>query len=198
LLYQDTQTEDLYYGAPDEPDRVKILSPRKEKRKAREKRRTGEERKSLMSRLVVWRHQERANSSIPAAVRPSTFIIDDASITTLSKLHANNITDYRQIRILLDQTAEWEESWSKKIFAVIQQFNEDLITLRQTATTKKKNQQKRAKIDQDRISFEQESKENEERIRLQVLKQFEQQLSLSRSTLQNSNANNVCNSNPKV
>ena len=190
-MYQDAITEDLYYGAPDEPDRIKILPSPKEKRKAREKYRTLEERKSLKSRLVAWRHEERVNSSIPVAVRPSTFIIDDASIITLSKQNPSNLTDYRQIRVLLDQTVEWETSWSKKIFAIIQNFDEELTALRQTSIVQKKNQQKRAKIDQDREKFEQESKENEEKIRLQVLQRFEQQRSLGRNPLQTSNINNV-------
>lgn len=70
---------------------------------------------------------------------------------------------------------EWEEEWSKKIFNIIQQFEEDLVILRRTTTTQKKNQQKRMKVVQDIISIEQDSKENEERIRHQVLQRYSKQ-----------------------
>jgi hypothetical protein len=194
LLYQDSETGDLYYGAPDEPDRRKIPPLQKEKRKPQDKHRTPDERKSLASRLVAWRYQERANSPL-ASVLPLSSILDDASINTLSKLHPQHITDYRQIRVLLDQTTEWEQRWSKKISKIIQQFNQDLTDLRQTAATQKKTQQKRAKVAQDRISFEEATKENEERIRRVVLQRYQLR---SRNTLGTSNVNNVGPSNESV
>ena len=144
-----------------------------------------------MSRLVVWCHEEHANSPL-AAVRPPSFIIDDGGITTISKLHPENITDYRQITDLLDQTVEWEEEWSKKVFEVILQFDRDLARLRQTAATQKKSQQKRTRVDKDRISFEEATKENEERIRLQVSQWFAaMQRPLTRNVLQTSNIENM-------
>jgi hypothetical protein len=99
-------------------------------------------------------------------------IIDDADITTIAKLHSQVITDYRQITSLLEQTTEWEEEWSRKIFNVIQKFNEDLNMLRRTTVTKAKTQQKRARIELDTLSFQESTKENEERIRALVLQRF--------------------------
>ena len=81
-----------------------------------------------------------------SAVRPPSFIIDKASITLLAKLHPQDISNYRQIRIILDQSMEWEEEWLKKFFNVIQQFQEDLNNLCQTTATQKKTQQKRMKV----------------------------------------------------
>ena len=160
-----------------------ILPPRKEKRKAQDKRRTSDERESLVSRLVAWRYNVHAMDPL-SAVRPPSFIIDKAGIDLLAKLHTKDITDYQQIRIILDQSMEWEEEWSKKIFNIIQQFDEDLVNLRQSTAIQKKNQQKRIKVVQDTISFEQHSKENEERIRLQVLQRYGQQPSSSSNSIQ--------------
>ena len=157
---------------PDDPsDRIMVVPPQREKRKAQDKRRSSDERKSLVSRLVAWRYNAHAIDPL-AAVRPPSFIIDNAGITLLAKLHPQDITSYQQIRVILDQSMEWEEEWSQKIFDIIQQFEEDLITRRRTTATQKKNQQKRMKVVQDSISFEKDSKENEERIRLQVLQRY--------------------------
>ncbi len=98
-------------------------------------------------------------------VLPLSSILDDTSIDSLAKLHPENITSFEQITIMLDQTKDWEQAWSKKIFDVIQQFDKDLTSFRQTAATQKKTQQKRAKIAKDQISFEESTKETEERIR---------------------------------
>ena len=161
MLYQDAETGYLFYGAQDESNRTKILPPPKEKRKAQDKQRTPDERKSLASRFFAWRYQEHANSPL-APVLSLSSILDDASINTLSKLHPEHITDYRQIRVLLDQTTEWEESWSKKIFDIIRQFDQDLAGCRQTAATQTKTRRKRAKVAQeDCIGFEEATKENE-------------------------------------
>ena len=178
-------------------DRIFIVPPRKEKRKAQDKRRTPDERKSLVSRLVAWRYNAHTMDPL-SAVRPPSFIIDKAGINLLAQLHPQDISDYQQIRVILDQTMEWEEEWSKKIFDIIQQFEEDLISLRRTTATQKKTQQKRVKIEQDVISFEQHSKENEERIRQQVLQRYGKQPSSSSNTstssipvLQGSTVNNL-------
>jgi hypothetical protein len=128
----------------------------------------------LVSRLFAWRCRAHDADSL-ASVRPLSLIIDNASITILAKLHPQNITDHRQIRTLLGQTLEWEAEWSKSIFEVIQQFNNDLITLRKMVATQKKTRQKRIKITQDLMSFEQDTKENEERIRAKVLREYEAQ-----------------------
>ena len=188
FLYQDTQTGDLFYGAEDEPHQIKLLPPQK-KRKAYDKSRTPDERKSLASRLVAWRYKERANSPLGAVLSLSS-ILDDASINILSKILPQNITDYRQIKVLLDQTTDWEQTWSKKILDVIQQFDQDLADLRQTVNTQKKSQQKRAKIAQDRMNFEEATKENEERIRQEVLQRYAQQLGSNRNALRNINVDN--------
>jgi ribonuclease D len=157
---------------PDDPsDRIMVVPPQKEKRKAQDKRRSSDERKSLVSHLVAWRYNAHAIDPL-AAVRPPSFIIDNAGITLLAKPHPQDISSYQQIRVILDQSMEWEKEWSKKIFDIIQQFEEDLITRRRTTATQKKNQQKRMKVVQDSKSFEQDSKENEERIRLQVLQRY--------------------------
>ena len=64
--------------------------------------------------------------------------------------------------------------------------------LRQTTATQKKTQQKRMKVEKDVMSFEQHSKENEERICLQVLQCYGKQSSsnsiqiLQASTVDNS------------
>ena len=192
FLYQDEQTGELYYAMPNDPsDRIMVVPPQKKKCKAQDKQRTSDERKSLASRLVAWRYNAHAMDPL-SAVRPPSFIIDKAGITLLAKLHPQDISNYRQIRIILDQTMEWEEEWSKKIFDIIQQFDEDLINLRRTTATQKKNQQKRMKVVQDVISFEQHSKENEERIRLQVLQRYGKQTSSnSLHILEASTVNNL-------
>jgi hypothetical protein len=121
---------------------MKVLLPPKEKRKARDKHRTPDERRSLISRLVAWRHDAHTQDPL-AAVTPPTFIIDDASIIVLAK---EDITSSEQVRVVLDQTLEWEDEWSKEIFSVIRQFNQDLLVLRETTATQNKNQQKRMKF----------------------------------------------------
>lgn len=118
-------------------DRIKILPPQKDKRKAEDKRRTPDERISLMSRLVAWRHDVHATDTL-AAVYPPSFIIDDTSIALLAKLCPQDITNYQQIRVILDHSIEWENEWSKKIFEIIQRFDQDLTALRQTTATQKK------------------------------------------------------------
>jgi len=116
FLYKDEKTGDLYYSTPNDPsDRIMVVPPQKEKRKAHDKRRTSDERKSLVSRLVAWRYNAHAMDPL-AAVRPSSFIIDNASITLLAKLHPQDISNSRQIRAILDQSTEWEGEWSKKNF----------------------------------------------------------------------------------
>jgi len=188
---------DLYYGAVDEHDRKKILPPQKEKRKAQEKPCTPDERKSLISQLVAWQHEAHVNDPL-AAVRRASFIIDDTGITNLAKLDSEKITDYRQITSLLGQTEEWEGEWSGKIFNVIQKFNKDLATLRCTLVTQKKTQQKRAKVALDLLSFQESTKENEERIRAQVLRRFttaqQQHTSNSSNIMQCSNVINILSS----
>lgn len=169
---------------PDDPsERVLIVPSRKEKRKAQDKRRTSDERKSLASRLFSWRYNAHATDPL-SAVRPPSFIIDKAGITLLAKLHPQDINNYRQIRIILDQSMEWEEEWSKKIFDIIRQFDEDLVNLRRSNATQKKTHQKRIKAVQDIISFEQDSKANEERIRQQVLQRYGKQSSSSSNGMQ--------------
>ena len=191
FFYQDSQTGDLYYGAPNEQDRIKILPPPKEKRKAQDKPHPPDEWKSLASRLVAW-HRDAHATDYLAGVRTSSSIINNASITILAKLQPANITDYRQIWVLLDQTSEWEVEWSKKIFDIIQQFDRDLIALRETVATQNKTQQKRTKIAQDLTSFKQATKENEEWIRAKVLQQYAAQSQFSSNrVLQTSNIDNV-------
>ena len=86
----------------------------------------------------------------------------------------------------------WEQTWSRKIFTVIQQFNQDLTGLRQTEATQKKTQQKRAKVAQDGTSFDEATKENEGRIWQEALQRYAQQInSMSRNTLGTSNVHNV-------
>ena len=63
--------------------------------------------------------------------------------------------------------------WSQKIFKVIQHFDQDITTLRQTTATQKKGNQKWAKLVQDHISFEEATKENEELIWQEVLQWFQ-------------------------
>jgi hypothetical protein len=187
LLYQEAETGNLCYGAADEPDRIQILPPQKEKHKAQDKRRPPDEHKSLASRLVVWHYQECANSPM-ASVLPLSSILNDTSINILAKTHPENITDFRQNTVMLDQMKDWEAVWSQKILKVIQHFDQDMTTLRQTTATQKKGNQKQARLVQDRISFEEATKENEEWIRQEVLQQFQvaQQLgSTSQNTLQN-------------
>ena len=76
---------------------------------------------------------------------------------------------------------------------MIQQFDQDLMALRQTTATQKKNQQKRMKVAQDAMSFDEATKENEERIQLQVIQQFNMRRSLSSNiqSLQTSTINNL-------
>lgn len=93
-----------------------------------------------MSRLVAWRHNAHTKDPL-AFARPPSFIIDDASIVILAKLHSQYLTDYHQITVTLDQTVEWEEEWSEEIFDVIHQFDQDLIALRQTIATQQENEQ---------------------------------------------------------
>ncbi len=191
FFYKDAETGDLYYNTPDDsPDtRIKVQVPQKEKRKAQDKHRTPDERRSLISRLLAWRHDAHTRDPL-AAITPPTFIIDDASITILAK---QNITSYGQITTVLDQTLEWEDEWSKDIFNVIRQFDQDLLTLRETTTTQKKNQQKRQKFTQDSLSFEEATKENEERARLQAVRKFalRQSSSTDVQVLQTSTINNL-------
>jgi len=190
FFYQDAKTRDLYYNTPDDsPDtRIKVLLPQKEKRKARDKHRTPDERRSLISRLVAWRHDAHTRDPL-AAVTPPTFIIDDASTVALAK---KNITRSEQVTVILDQTLEWEGEWSKQIFGVIHQFDQDLLALRETSATQNKNQQKRMKFTQDALSFDEASKENEERARLKAVQQFAllQSSSTNVRVLQTSTINN--------
>ena len=141
---------------------------------------------------MAWRHDAYTKDPL-AAVTPPSFIIDDASIAILAKIHPQNLANYQQITFILDQTIEWEEEWSKRIFDVIQQFDQDLMALRQTTATQKKNQQKRMKVAQDAMSFDEATKENEERIQLQVIQQFNMRRSLSSNiqSLQTSTINNL-------
>ena len=94
FLYQDEKTGDLYYSTPNDlSDRIMVVPPQKEKRKAQDKRRTSDERKSLISRLVAWRYDAHTMDPL-SAVRPPSFIIDKAGITLLAKLHPQDISNY--------------------------------------------------------------------------------------------------------
>jgi len=146
-----------------------ILPPRAEKRKARVEYRSTHDRESLVSRLLSWRH--KAHSTDPlAAVRPPNLIIDDKDIHKLARIHPSQMTDHKEITNALDETREWETDWSKQIFTVIQQFDQELDTFRKTATTNTKNRQKRARYGENIAGFEAATKETEERIRQQVLR----------------------------
>ena len=194
FLCQDTQTGDLYYGWPsDSPDnRIKVLLPLKQKHRAQDKRRAPNERKSLSSRLVAWRYDAHTKDPL-AAVTPPSFILDDASIMILARFHPQNLTSHQQITIILDKTLEWEKDWSEQIFNVIQQFDQDLMALRQTTAAQTKTQQKRLKVAQDAMSFAETTKNDEERIRLQVLQKFTIQQSSSANvrTLETSTISNL-------
>jgi len=176
FFYQDADTGDFYYNTPDNSldSRIKVVLPQKEKRKAQDKRRPPDERQSLVSRLLAWRHDAHIKDPL-ALVTPPSLIIDDDSIISLAKIHPQDLTGYQQITVLLDQTVEWEEEWSMEIFNVIQQFDEDVIALRKTTVAQKKNQQKRMKIAQNAMSFEESTKEIEEKARIKISRQLAEQ-----------------------
>jgi hypothetical protein len=129
LLYQDPDTSVLYYGGADDPDREEILPPPpRNKRKAGVKVRATIERGPLRARLMAWRIQAHASDPL-ASVRPQTFIIDNIDINKLSRLHPTEVTDCQRVVSALNETQEWQASWSEQIYDIIRAYDQELEDL---------------------------------------------------------------------
>lgn len=171
LLYEDPETSQLGYSAPDDPDREEIVLPIRKKRKAGMKTRVMNQRQPLISRLLAWRTTVHSNDSL-ASVRPAYFILDDRSIKTLARLHPLNIMHPGQITESLNETQEWQDLWGRSLFRVIQAYDRELTEHHTEEAAQQKARQKRNKQEQDQARFDEELAEREERIRQDVLRRF--------------------------
>ena len=171
LLYENPETSQLSYGAPDDPDREDIVLPIRRKRMAGTKTRAMAQRPPLISRLLAWRTTVHSNDSL-ASVRPAYFILDDRGIKTLARLHPLNVTHLGQITESLNETQEWQDLWGRSLFRVIQSYDRELAEQRNEEAAQQKARQKRTKQEQDLARFAEESAEREARIREDVLRRF--------------------------
>lgn len=187
LLYQDTETLDLFYGHSNDPQRSKIIPPRKEKRKASEKTRPTKERPGLVSCLLAWRADEH-KTDLLAAVRPPSFIIDDKGIKTLAAINPSTLKNPKQIVDTLHETEEWDKEWSKKILAMIKDYNNKLISERKLKISQKKAQEKRQRTERDQNMFEKETQENEARIRAATALHLQQSAAFNSSRFANTDS----------
>lgn len=116
------------------------------KRKRQATYRPAIERQSLISRLVSWRVEAHIED-LYAVVRPPSFIIDDTSILKLARFPRNHFTDHCQVTLELNETQEWQEEWSTKIFNIIHRFDCEVSQLQEKDPVEKKTRQKRARLD---------------------------------------------------
>ena len=171
FLYQDPVSLDVYYGDTHEEDRKKVVAPPKAKRKRVGRYRPTADREALLGRLFSWRLEASNNDPI-AFARPPSFIIDDKDIQTLVKMHPKDITRADELVVKLKETQEWKDEWSMKIFQVVHAYDQELIQHRKAAIEEEKNNRKRAKVNQDFTTFEEESQKTAARIRQEVLERF--------------------------
>jgi hypothetical protein len=60
-------------------------------------------------------------------VRPASFILDNAGITALTKVHPNQMKRPGQVVDTLRETNEWADMWSLAIFDVIYQYDNPFV-----------------------------------------------------------------------
>lgn len=70
---------------------------------------------------------------------------------------------------VLDQTPKWQDQWSRQLLKVIQAYDRELSEHCKEEAAWNEACQKRAKHEQDQARFAEESRENAEHIRQEVL-----------------------------
>jgi hypothetical protein len=160
----------LYYGNVNESDREELLPPSRKKRKASVKVRATNKRGPLTARLVAWRIRVH-DGDLLVSVQPPSFILNDTSIKTLSRLHPAEVTGPEKVVSVLDETEEWQAEWSGQVYETIWAYDQELEELRKKEAARHKARQRRAKQDQDTAKFAEVSNLTAERICQEVLQQ---------------------------
>lgn len=129
----DATTGEPYYGAQDDPHQ-RLLNPKiVQKRKKPPKYRSPEDRPALISRLVAWRRRVSARHG---PFHSASFILDDKKLAKLATLHPKDLSNHEQVTILLGETADWGNEWSKSIFDLILAYDNELQAIRPVGTQK--------------------------------------------------------------
>ena len=78
----------------------------------------------LEFRLIEWLRREHLADPY-RAVRPSYFILSEMQRATLVQADPKTIKTARDITTLLQESDDWDEEWSAKVFEVITKFEAD-------------------------------------------------------------------------
>ncbi|KJA21728.1 hypothetical protein HYPSUDRAFT_139978 [Hypholoma sublateritium FD-334 SS-4] len=169
FLYE--QGFDLYYGNIDEPDRQKIvLLESRNRRKASPKTQPTKHHAELVKHLRDW-HQTAWKNDPAHCVRHILWIINDKDIIKLSKVEPKQLTTEDHIVNTLSQTEEWRREWATQILTIISSYDLELGLIKSAVEARKK----RAKADDIRSAFQEETSRIEEQARQEAICQFREE-----------------------
>jgi hypothetical protein len=98
------------------------------------------EQKKLKERLQLWVRSAHEDDHL-RAVRPRDYILSAADIKVVARAPSTQLDSATMLTTILLQTSDWEREWSQKIFAVIEDFEAEIL-----ATAKPKSKRSRPAI----------------------------------------------------
>jgi predicted GNAT superfamily acetyltransferase len=115
------------------------IDAKKASEKLKPKYRPPRHRPALDFRLIEWLKLEHFSDPL-RAVRPPHLILSQTQRLTLTRANPMQIQLPSDITSLLNETPEWADEWSDKIFNVIHKYDTDLtILLNHRGTKRKRN-----------------------------------------------------------
>jgi hypothetical protein len=106
--------------------------------KPKPKYRPPKQRPVLDFRLIEWLKLEHFSDPL-RAVRPPHFILSQTQCLTLTRANPKEIKSPSDITSLLNESSEWADEWSNKIFNVMNSYDNDLAILNRRGTKRKRN-----------------------------------------------------------
>ena len=95
-------------------------------------------RPALDFRLIEWLKLEHFSDPL-RAVRPPHLILSQTQRLALTRADPNLIQLPSDITSLLNESAEWSDEWSNKIYNVMRKYDTDLAALNNQGTKRKRN-----------------------------------------------------------
>ncbi|KAF5332268.1 hypothetical protein D9611_007993 [Ephemerocybe angulata] len=170
MLYQQPETHKVFYGDADEPygteiKAATIAADSESLKRARPKYRPTVLRPSLVHKLERWRYNAWRVHPL-RSITPASFILNDSSIETLSKLTLDeHLLSVDDLMSALGQTATWKNKYAHAIFKEIQLFEAEVLALNIKAKAEEEERQKRRKLELDREMFRKADEEAQRRVR---------------------------------
>ncbi|KAF6761994.1 II DNA helicase [Ephemerocybe angulata] len=170
MLYQQPETHKVFYGDADEPygtelKAATIAADSESLKRARPKYRPTVLRPSLVHKLERWRYNAWRAHPL-RSITPASFILNDSSIETLSKLTLDeHLLSVDDLTTALGQTTTWKNKYAHAIFKEIQLFEAEVLALNIKAKAEEEERQKRRKLEIDQEMFRKADEEARRRVR---------------------------------